>query len=37
MNHLATSKEQTEISKVREQLELAKGPEYIEGNGSMQI
>ena len=27
------AKEQTEISKVREQLELAKGPEYIEGNG----
>ena len=25
------AKEQTEISKVREQLELAKGPEYIEG------
>ena len=28
------AKEQTEISKVREQLELAKGPEYIEGNGT---
>ena len=27
------AKEQTEIAKVREQLELAKGPEYIEGNG----
>ena len=27
------AKEQTEISQVREQLELAKGPEYIEGNG----
>ena len=27
------AKEQTEISKVREQLELAKGPEYIERNG----
>ena len=27
------AKEQTEISQVREQLELAKGPEYIEGKG----
>ena len=27
------AKEQTEISKVREQLELAKAPEFIEGNG----
>ena len=27
------AKEQTEIEQVREQLELAKGPEYIEGNG----
>ena len=27
------AKEQTEIAQVREQLELAKGPEYIEGNG----
>ena len=27
------AKEQTKIEQVREQLELAKGPEYIEGNG----
>ena len=27
------AKEQTQIAQVREQLELAKGPEYIEGNG----
>ena len=27
------AKENTKIAQVREQLELAKGPEYIEGNG----
>ena len=28
--------ENTKIAQVREQLELAKGPEYIEGNGKIQ-
>ena len=33
INKAQDAKEQTQIAKVREQLELAKGPEYIEGNG----
>ena len=33
INKAQEANENTQIAQVREQLELAKGPEYIEGNG----